>query len=195
MDWRPWAYSGPSGPILMFLVPIMTFLGMPCWFKHFSSTSDDIKAFEWDFKLPNHPNGAVGPFLPPAHFAPFRHTLPPPVLCEFRNLSWSTFYKYKIRFGLYTSVRRNAISSRFFRHEILAWFLSQKFRQVFLCRNFVPKVLAWCLYFGSEFRHGISAWNSMPKVLASFSLPKFWAKVLAPCQNFRQEMIFRHSDE
>ena len=38
--WLILAKSGPIGPIFMFLVPNMTFLGMPCWFRHFSSTSD-----------------------------------------------------------------------------------------------------------------------------------------------------------
>ena len=35
-----WANSDPGGPILIFLVHNMTFLGIPCWFRHFSSTFD-----------------------------------------------------------------------------------------------------------------------------------------------------------
>ena len=39
---------------------------MPCWFRHFPSTSDARKGFELDCESPNHPNrqlcGVVGPF-------------------------------------------------------------------------------------------------------------------------------------
>ena len=50
-----WANSGPCGPILMFLVPNITFLGMPCWFRHFSRTSDATTGFKLDCEPPNHP--------------------------------------------------------------------------------------------------------------------------------------------
>ena len=52
----------------------------------------------------------------------------------FRDINKSVFSTNAV--WLYTSVRRNAISSRFFRHEILAWLLSRKFRQVFSLPKF-----------------------------------------------------------
>ena len=59
--------------------------------------------------------------------------LPDPCLCL--NFAHTGFIS---RFRLYSSVRRNTISSRFIRREILARFSSQKFRQVF----FMPKFQA-----------------------------------------------------
>ena len=54
----------------------------------------------------------------------------------------------------------------------------------------MPKLLAQCQNFGSEFRHRILVWNSGPKLLAHFFLPKFWVKNLASCQNFWHEITF-----
>ena len=82
------------------------------------------------------------------------------------------------RVRLYTSVRRNAISSRFVRHEILAWFLSRKFRQVFyakiLCQKFWHGASILAQNFGTEFRHEIPCqkfWQVFP---CQNSEPKFW---------------------
>ena len=82
------------------------------------------------------------------------------------------------RLRLYTSVRRNAISSRFIWHEILAWFLSRKFRQVFyaeiLCQKFWHGASILAQNFGTEFRHEIPCqkfWQVFP---CQNSEPKFW---------------------
>ena len=50
--------------------------------------------------------------------------------------------------------------------------------------HFLPKVLARCQNFGSEFWQGKTCQNFWHGISCRNSVPKFWAKIQAPCQNF-----------